>query len=43
MFKNRLVLAVLVLVAWDAAAFVPKERLKPAVLRELWARHAPSR
>ena len=26
-----------------AAAFVPKEQLKPAVLRELWARHAPSR
>jgi DNA-binding NarL/FixJ family response regulator len=26
-----------------AAAFVPKERLKPALLRELWARHAPSR
>jgi DNA-binding NarL/FixJ family response regulator len=26
-----------------AAAFVPKERLKPAVLRELWARHGPSR
>jgi len=26
-----------------AAAFVPKERLKPAVLRELWARHAPPR
>jgi DNA-binding NarL/FixJ family response regulator len=26
-----------------AAAFVPKERLKAAVLRELWAQHAPSR
>jgi DNA-binding NarL/FixJ family response regulator len=26
-----------------AAAFVAKERLKAAVLRELWARHAPSR
>ena len=25
------------------AAFVPKERLRPALLRELWARHAPSR
>jgi CheY-like chemotaxis protein len=24
-----------------AAAFVPKERLKAAVLRELWALHAP--
>ena len=27
----------------SAAAFVAKERLKAAVLRELWARHAPSR
>jgi DNA-binding NarL/FixJ family response regulator len=26
-----------------AAPFVPKEQLKAAVLRELWARHAPSR
>jgi CheY-like chemotaxis protein len=26
-----------------AAAFVSKECLKPAVLRDLWARHAPSR
>ena len=24
-----------------AAAFVPKERLRAAVLRELWAQHAP--
>jgi CheY-like chemotaxis protein len=29
--------------ASPAAAFVAKERLKAAVLRELWARHAPSR
>jgi DNA-binding NarL/FixJ family response regulator len=29
--------------ASPAAAFVPKERLKPAVLRELWARLGPSR
>jgi CheY-like chemotaxis protein len=29
--------------ASTAAAFITKERLKPAVLRELWARHAPSR
>jgi DNA-binding NarL/FixJ family response regulator len=29
--------------ASTAAAFVAKERLKAAVLRELWARHAPSR
>jgi len=28
--------------ASSAAAFVPKERLKPAVLRDLWARYAPS-
>jgi DNA-binding NarL/FixJ family response regulator len=27
--------------ASTAAAFVPKERLRAAVLRELWARHAP--
>jgi two-component system, NarL family, invasion response regulator UvrY len=26
-----------------AAAFLPKERLKAAVLRELWAQHAPLR
>jgi CheY-like chemotaxis protein len=26
-----------------AAAFVAKERLKPALLRELWAQYAPSR
>jgi CheY-like chemotaxis protein len=26
----------------SVAAFVPKERLKPAVLRDLWARYAPS-
>ncbi len=26
-----------------AAAFVAKELLKPALLRDLWARHAPSR
>jgi hypothetical protein len=26
-----------------AAAFVPKERLRAAVLRELWAQHAPLR
>ncbi len=26
-----------------ATAFVPKERLRAGVLRELWARHAPSR
>jgi DNA-binding NarL/FixJ family response regulator len=25
-----------------AVEFIPKERLKPAVLRQLWARHAPS-
>ena len=24
-----------------AAAFLPKERLRAAVLRELWAQHAP--
>jgi CheY-like chemotaxis protein len=29
--------------ASTAAAFVAKERLKAAVLRDLWARHAPSR
>jgi DNA-binding NarL/FixJ family response regulator len=29
--------------ASTAAAFVAKESLKAAVLRELWARHAPSR
>jgi hypothetical protein len=29
--------------ASTAAAFVAKERLKAAVLRELWARFAPSR
>jgi CheY-like chemotaxis protein len=26
-----------------AAAFLPKERLRPAVLRQLWAEHAPLR
>jgi len=29
--------------AGPAAPFVPKEQLKPAVLRDLWARHAPAR
>jgi CheY-like chemotaxis protein len=29
--------------ARGAAAFVAKHRLKAALLRELWARHAPSR
>jgi DNA-binding NarL/FixJ family response regulator len=29
--------------ASTAAAFIPKERLKAAVLRELWAQYAPSR
>jgi DNA-binding NarL/FixJ family response regulator len=28
--------------ASTAAAFVPKERLKPAVLRQIWARHGLS-
>jgi DNA-binding NarL/FixJ family response regulator len=29
--------------AAPAAPFVAKEQLRPAVLRDLWARHAPSR
>jgi two-component system, NarL family, invasion response regulator UvrY len=29
--------------AAPAAPFVAKEQLKPAVLRDLWARHAPAR
>jgi len=29
-------------VASSADAFIPKERLRAAVLRELWAQHAPS-
>lgn len=29
--------------ASSAAGFIDKERLKPAILRQLWARYAPSR